>query len=81
MYDERKFYTHVMGKTGSFQIYLPKKLIDALEIKDRDELEVTVKKTGITVEKTNRGSEATKARLKKKETPPLDRGVENPHGL
>jgi len=49
---ERIFYAHAI-KSGSsqLQIYIPKGDIDALEIKDRDELKVVIEKTGRTIQK------------------------------
>ena len=49
---ERIFYKHAM-KSGKkqFQIYLPQDAVEALKIIDRDELKVTIEKTGKSIEK------------------------------
>lgn len=51
---ERIFYKPAMKSGKNFQIYLPQSDVLALEIKDRDELKITVEKTGRSIEKTTR---------------------------
>ena len=51
---ERIFYKPVMKSGKSFQIYVPQDAIKALEILDRDELKITIEKTGNSIEKTEK---------------------------
>ena len=44
--EQRVFYKPVMVSGKQFQIYIPKNVADALEIKGRDEVEIVIKKTG-----------------------------------
>lgn len=64
--EERVFYKPAMRAGNSFQLFMPKDIALGLGIKDRDELEIKVRKTGRTVPKTTR--------FKKKE---VDASTEN----
>lgn len=64
--DERVFYKPAMKAGNSFQLFVPKDIALGLGIKDRDELEIKIRKTGRTIPKTTR--------FKKKE---VDASTEN----
>ena len=51
--ETRTFYKPLMktGDKGSFQIGIPKEIIDGLSLMDRDEVEVVIRKTGRSVAK------------------------------
>lgn len=51
---ERIIYKPAMKSGTGFQIYIPDDAIKALEIEDRDELKLTVEKTGRKIPKTTR---------------------------
>ena len=55
MSEQRTFYKQAM-KSGDkqLQVYLPKNIVEGLEIEDRDELEITLKKTGHKIKKRER---------------------------
>lgn len=52
--EERVFYKPAMKAGNSFQLFMPKDIALSLDIKDRDELEIKVRKTGRIVTKTTR---------------------------
>lgn len=49
--EQRVYYRPAMKSGLQFQIYVPKDVAEALGIKDRDELEVMLRKTGRKIEK------------------------------
>ena len=53
-YMERIFYKPAMKSGKTFQVYLPLSDILALGIKDRDELKITIEKTGRSIEKSTK---------------------------
>ena len=58
--ETRVFYKHAMKAGSVFHVLLPKNIVNALEIKDRDELEISIKKTGNKVEKKKNFSKEPK---------------------
>ena len=49
--EQRTFYKHAMKTGVQLQLYIPKDIALALDIRARDELEITMKKTGRVIER------------------------------
>ena len=60
---ERKFYATLMRSGSGFYIYVPKRIAKGGGIKDRDEVEVIMARTGVIIEKSKKAVAAINKRV------------------